>query len=314
MRFRRERARPAAQAELSIETAPAIPRRRFLGGKRDGPGDGPSGASRLVTPRRLRVAIAGVLAALVGANLALDGTLRPASPWGLGYGIAASVALVVAMALGLRRRSMRVSTRLGLGSARTWLVVHVWIGTLFGVLVLMHAGFRWPIGVVTTVAFVLSLWTVLSGAVGLVLQRWIPRALSRGVESEVLYDRIPELRARIDARAEIVASGCSEPVQELYRTDLAPRLRRLEPHPGYFLDIAGGIRSRLGPLRYLRRFVSDAERAQLDELEALYRTKLELDAHATLQPVLRLWLYAHVPPAVLLLALVVVHVASVVYY
>ena len=44
------------------------------------------------------------------------------------------------------------------------------------------------------------------------------------------------------------------------------------------------------------------------------RTKLELDVHRTLQRPLRWWLYVHVPPSVLLLALVAVHLVTVLYY
>ena len=39
-----------------------------------------------------------------------------------------------------------------------------------------------------------------------------------------------------------------------------------------------------------------------------------IDAHYTLQQALRLWLWLHLPPAMLLVALVVVHVFTVTYY
>ena len=50
-------------------------------------------------------------------------------------------------------------------------------------------------------------------------------------------------------------------------------------------------------------------RAVVDSL-----AKLEIDAHYTLQRALRGWLYFHAPPSLLLLALVAVHVATVLYY
>ncbi len=42
--------------------------------------------------------------------------------------------------------------------------------------------------------------------------------------------------------------------------------------------------------------------------------KMELDAHFTLQRLLRLWPIIHVPPAMCLLAAIAVHIAAVVYY
>ena len=51
-----------------------------------------------------------------------------------------------------------------------------------------------------------------------------------------------------------------------------------------------------------------------DELEALVRTKLDLDTHYTLQQVLRGWLWLHVPTSALLLVLVAVHVVAMLYF
>jgi hypothetical protein len=56
------------------------------------------------------------------------------------------------------------------------------------------------------------------------------------------------------------------------------------------------------------------EREKLDELERLYRAKLEIDAHFTLQRPLRWWLYAHLPPAIVLLALLLLHLYTVLFY
>ena len=53
---------------------------------------------------------------------------------------------------------------------------------------------------------------------------------------------------------------------------------------------------------------------RLGELQQLYRAKLELDAHYTLQHVLRGWLVLHVPVSLVLLVLVGLHVFTVLYY
>ena len=63
--------------------------------------------------------------------------------------------------------------------------------------------------------------------------------------------------------------------------------------------------------RHLRRLLAEEDRARLEELEGLYRTKLEIDAHYTLQQTLRLWLYLHVPGSLLLIGLLAAHLYSV---
>jgi hypothetical protein len=119
--------------------------------------------------------------------------VRPGNVWSLAYGSAAAALLVIAAALGLRRRTMKTSSKLGAGATRIWLAVHVYGSLLFLVLLLMHTGFRVPSGRLTWWLWVLSLWTVLTGVVGRVLQKWLPRLLGSGLATEVLYERIPEL-------------------------------------------------------------------------------------------------------------------------
>jgi len=229
---------------------------------------------------------AGVVAVVYLVNVALS-DVRPGNAWGIVYGVGAAVLLVLAALFAVRRRSMRVAARVRLGRSRTWLRLHVYGSLLFLLLVLMHTGFRLPQGILSWWLWVLSLWTVGSGLIGLLLQRWIPRALNSGLAIEVLYERIPELIDEIRERAEGLAAGCSPPVQALYARNMAPSLAGPSRELIYWLDITGGIRSRLKEIEYLRGLLPAEEKEKLTELERLYRTKLEIDAHYTLQQALR---------------------------
>ena len=99
----------------------------------------------------------------------------------------------------------------------------------------------------------------------------------------------------------------------------APHVHSIRPYfwkqiAVFFFDITGGVHARLKEFRYLESFLSDDEREKLAELRGLLRSKFEFDAHYTLQYALRIWLYLHVPTSLLLLAFVIVHVFSVLYY
>ena len=146
------------------------------------------------------------------------------------------------------------------------------------------------------------------------MQRWIPRLLTSGLAVEVHYDRIPELVAEIGQRAAKLAAASSEEVAQLYERVVAPELTQPVRRMLYFFDITGGIQSKLREFRYLSRFLGDEEREALAQLERLYRTKLEIDAHYTLQQPLRWWLFFHLPAALLLAAFVILHLVSVFLY
>ena len=260
----------------------------------------------------LGLATTAALAAFWASRL--WGEVRAGSALGLGYGTAAAALLVGVAALGVRRRTMRLSTRLGLGRSRTWLDVHIFGGALFLLLMFMHSGFRLPTGWVTWWLWGLSLWSVASGALGLLIQRWIPRQLSSGLSVEVHYDRIPELSREILTRAEELTRDCSEPVLDLFERTVAPALERPRRRLIYLVDVTGGAQARLREFRYLRQYLTPKEDQTVDRLEDLFKTKLEIDAHYTLQPVLRWWLYIHVPTSMLLLGFLALHLASVFLY
>jgi hypothetical protein len=213
-------------------------------------------------------------------------------------------------ALGARRRTMSR----GLGRAQDWAQFHVYGGALFLLLVLMHGGFRWPRATLTWWLFALSLWVTLTGLAGVGLRKWLPRVLASGLSTEVLYERIPELAGELRERAAKLAAGCSAPVRDFHRKRLAADLAAPRVRFIYFVDITGGIEGRLRELAFLRGLLDDDERRRLDELAGLYRAKLELDAHLTLQRPLRWWLYAHVPASLVLILLVAVHVVTVLMY
>ncbi len=259
------------------------------------------------------LALAVLCVLTFGANVVLT-EVHPGSTFGMAYGIAATTFMVGAALYGMRRRTLRFASRHGFGRSRAWLYFHLYGGALFVLLVLMHSGFSWPVGALNWWLWGLSLWIFVSGLIGLGLQTWIPRVLASGLSVEVNYDRIPELSEEIRQRAEAVAATCDDSVRALFKKRVAPALTAPRRSLIFFFDPTGGIQSRLRPFRYLAGRLPQDEREKLDELERLYRGKLEIDAHYTLQRALRTWIYLHAPLSLFLVALVTLHIFTVLYY
>ncbi len=240
--------------------------------------------------------------------------LSPANIWGLTYGTAAAVLLLLVTLYGARRRSMRLAAKMRLGRTRSWLYLHLYGGMLFLLLLLMHSAFAVPSGTVTFWLWILSLWTVVSGLAGLALQQWLPRVLGSGLDIEVLYERIPQLVQEIRTQAEALVETCTEPVQDLYTRSVAPALAGPKRRLSFLLDITGGRSDGLRQLEFLKDLLDREEKEKLTQLAQLYRTKRQIDAHYTLQRVLRWWLYAHVPVSIVVWGLLILHLFSVFYY
>lgn len=240
--------------------------------------------------------------------------VRPSNIWGLTYGALAAILMIGTALLGVRRRMTKFALKAGLGSAQAWLQFHLYGGTLCLLLIFMHIGFRQPHGILTWWLWFLSIFVTSTGLLGVILQKWIPRLLTSGLAIEVVYERIPELIAEISEKVNTLAETCTEPVRDFYQKNLAMALVTPRPRLIYCIDITGGIQARLKQFDFLRGFLSTAEKEKLNSLEAFYKTKLEIDAHYTLQRLMRLWLYTHVPASLVLLILLGLHLFAVLYY
>ena len=237
------------------------------------------------------------------------------SPWspgrlgGLLAGTIATGIFIVDAMYPLRRRLLGWP----FGTAQAWLQFHLYGGVLACVLVWIHIGFRWPGGLFGWMLLLLTMWTTLSGLLGVWLQKWIPTLIVNKLRVEVLYERIPDLVTRLQAQADLVVANASDMLERAYLTEIRPMLAEASPSWSYLFDIGGSRERRLGPLRHLGQFLGDDERSRLDDLQAIFGEKTELDAHLSLQRALRWWLVLHVPPSMLLIGLMTVHIVAVLY-
>ncbi|MGI9625437.1 MAG: hypothetical protein ACR2QM_01260 [Longimicrobiales bacterium] len=260
------------------------------------------------SPRAMMLFLAAVaLSLLVFALNGVLGVVAPSSTWGIWYGVFATGLLLAAMAYAGRRRRMNIRK---LGPSRTYLLVHIYGGTLFLLLQLMHSGFRLPDGLLTWSLWLLSAWVVLTGVLGVVMQKWLAVMLNQ-LRTEVQLSRIPALVAEIQGRAEEVCDEAGTVVRDLFTAELQPAL----VHPTFSWRSFGGfVDDKANRFDFVRTLVPSERHPQLDELRGLVRTKAEIDVHYALQTVLRRWLWLHIPAAVLLCGLIVLHIFVVIYY
>jgi hypothetical protein len=244
----------------------------------------------------------------------MTGEIRPYTNWGIGYGIAAAVLFVMIGLYGARRRMIRFTKRVSFGRTRHWVNFHIYAGFLFFLLVMMHTGFRLPTGLLTSWLWWLSLWLVVSGIIGVVVQRWIPGQLANGLQNEAHYDRIPELVNDLRSRAEELVRNTDRQLRRFYLKLVAPALKAPSFNVQYYLDVSGGIRAQTREFDYINRVLGGEDREKARELQNIYRTKLELDAHYTLQKALRWWAYLHIPVALAVVVLLGLHIFAVLYY
>jgi hypothetical protein len=251
----------------------------------------------------------GAVSVVLFAGLAWWAPWSPGRFWGLTFGTLAAAVFVVDSLYPLRRRLMGWP----FGTAQRWLQFHLYGGSLAFLFVLIHVGFRLPHGQFGWWLFGLTLWSTVSGLVGVWLQKWIPTVMARQLSVEALYDRIPEMADRLQSEADAVARGASDLLERFYSGEIRPSLAGVAPSWSFLAGIGGDRERRLAAFRNVAQFVSEGDQDRLKDLEAIVAEKLELDAQYSLQRALHLWLPVHLFPAIVLLGLLAVHILAVLY-
>jgi vacuolar-type H+-ATPase subunit I/STV1 len=236
---------------------------------------------------------------------------------GLGFGLAGFALMTYAAALSLLRR---VPSWWWLGARKTWLRGHVWLGSLSGVLILCHSGFRFG-GPLETVLMILLFLTLGTGVVGLVVQQVVPPLLTARVPCEAPYGQIPHLCAAMRRAADALlaaahADTALDPavtacLGDFYRQEVRPFLAERYDRAAPLAEPARA-EAMFARLRALPGFAA-AER-QLTRLQTCCEERRQLGEQARLHRLLHGWLFLHVPLSAALILLGLAHAVLSLYY
>jgi hypothetical protein len=200
---------------------------------------------------------------------------------------------------------------LPLGSSTAWLQWHLYVGIGSFAVFALHAGLRWPTGVLETALSIAYLATLASGVVGLYLTRTIPGQLAR-VGEEVVYERIPALNRQVQHQAgslmlESVTNSGATTLADFYIARLYDFFHRSRGSRYYLRPTTTLRRALMEEMQNLRRYLSESESTACERLFALVRRKDDLDFHHARQGLLKTWLFAHIGLTYALVVLAVLH-------
>lgn len=256
------------------------------------------------------------------------------SPAGLAFGVGAMLCMLLAAFLSLRRKLLLWR----IGSAQTWMKIHLWLGFLAVPLVLLHCGFRLG-GALSGTVMILFAVVIGSGLLGLLLQHAIPPLMTARVPLETVVGQIDHVVAglRVGAYEIVAAIAGPLPEAEEERAALAREQDEQARQPGSWKEIAR-LRAAQNPpdeavvvrdlyltqvRPYLRGDLGSPARAPelfaaADELPEEWRDALQkladlceecrqLRLQQRLHRMLHGWLFVHAPLSLALLVLAAVH-------
>lgn len=270
------------------------------------------------------------------ASRGAAGGWRGGSGPGLAFGIAGGALMLFAALLGLRKRVPHWRV----GRAAAWLKGHLWLGALSYPLVFFHAGFRYG-GTLTSVLMTLLALVFFTGVLGLALQQYLPRAMTRSLPQETVYEQLDHVRGRLWEEAEQVAKGGGAAVPKAKSSgaiqgrvvegraaveaapgvDRTPLERFLDETMRPYFERKGArgsplwtLHSRGALFRQLRLACAPELHAATRDLEALCDQRAQLEMQRRLHHWLHGWLFVHAPLSWALVVLTFFHAVMALRY
>jgi len=228
-------------------------------------------------------------------------------------GLVGLFGIAVVMTYPLRKQVYRRRA----GALRYWMLMHVYIGALAGLVLMLHAGSHTG-GLLTTSLYIAFDVVIISGLFGIASYVIAPRILT-SIEGEPLLiedlvARHAELRQELDEILKQSEGWLKEEIEERVVKKfsrfsfLMRQFMRREQLTGLLANARRAFKERL------TRLATNEERTLLLRAVETTVTLRRVDALIYLHKILKLWIAPHVISTSVMLALMVVHIIQVVYF
>jgi len=218
--------------------------------------------------------------------------------YGHGLGIVGTLLILIGVVMYLVRKRSKSMARLG--RLKYWLEFHIFLCSLGPVMILFHTAFKF--GGIVSIAFWSMVAVVLSGVIGRYIYIQIPRSIEG---RELSLNEVKEMKTNV---GDILNSS--------YQLDAVSQNAILtsvnvQSQSGFFTRFfeekkkLNGIRKTLKQNGFTRRDIRKV--VGLVKQEMALNTRIE--RLETMQKLFRYWHVAHLPFAIIMLVIVVVHVA-----
>jgi len=231
--------------------------------------------------------------------------LKPSGLLGHGMGILGSLFMILGVSLYMARKRYRIFSRLGF--LKHWLEFHIFLCTLGPILVLFHTSFKF--GGIVAISFWSMVAVFLSGIIGRFIYIQIPRTIEgrelslsevRGMKGDI-GDALRS-STQLDEVSQKVIADSVKVKPELYHSNFIVRSFRK------YIDDNKSLRNVKAVLRN-----NNLPKSQRLEVMSLVKNEISLNRRierlTLMQNMFKYWHVAHLPFALVMLIIMVIHVA-----
>jgi hypothetical protein len=213
--------------------------------------------------------------------------LKPAGAWGHAFGIAGSLSMIIGILIYVARKNLRMMSRWGV--LKHWLEFHIFLCTLGPILVLFHTSFKF--GGIVAVSFWSMVAVFLSGIIGRFIYIQIPRTIEG---RELSLNELKEIKGDI-----------GRILHENYSLDEESYKLIMDDNRTIRNVRAALKRNKLAPAEYNKVIRLVKQDISLNR---------RIERLVTMQKLFRYWHVIHMPFALVMLIIMVIHVVVTIVF
>lgn len=228
--------------------------------------------------------------------------LKPSGVVGHGIGIAGSLALIIGVFSYMSRKRIRRLSRIGY--LKYWLELHIFLCSLGPVLILFHTSLKF--GGIVAISFWSMVAVVISGIIGRFIYIQIPRTIEgREMSLNEINNSKTELGQRLND-----LYGVDENILDLLKKSSVMKIRDERKRMNFF----SRIRSDRGLMSEIRLNLKSQKLSRKNYRQSIKLIKNEIVLNrriewlVSMQNLLRYWHIAHLPFALIMLVIMIIHI------
>ena len=233
-----------------------------------------------------------------------DAMLKPSGLIGHGLGIIGAALMVIGVFGYMARKRLKFMSRLGV--LKHWLEFHIFLCTLGPIMVLFHTSFKF--GGIVAVSFWSMVAVVLSGVIGRVIYLQIPRTIEgREMSLNELNKMEAELWTQFSEGNEALSEG-------LQKVNAALKTQSYREKNNYVLRLTKRLSFERSLIAELQKelkekgFKGKNYRKAIKILKSKIIMNRRIAWLSTMQKLMRYWHVAHLPFALIMLVIMLVHI------
>jgi cytochrome b561 len=204
--------------------------------------------------------------------------------------------------------------RYQLGSTHSWLQAHIYIGILSLILVLLHSDFTFE-GIFSIFLFILFLLVIISGILGSLIYTNIPLSLTKyGRDTKPRDEIIRDIDNHLNEADKLVFNTSKE-CKEMYQKKIRPIFQSKRTKWQYiFMEEKELLDKRRKGIEQCKSLASAQDIYEINILSSLLIEKEKLSFMLAKINLQSIWLNVHLPITTAMLAAVIIHVWSIIYF